>query len=119
MKYHLYYKADTGYNRSVTFGKDELEKVLYAFLTEKRVLLADGSAIDGKYIQQISPDWHRIMGWSEGYRLGSDDLNELSDRGIDLAARDFQALTSDNVRHLIATGRQPSALPATNQPLLS
>jgi len=43
---------------------DELEKVTYAFLTEKQMLLADGQAMDGKYIQQISPDWNRIMGWA-------------------------------------------------------
>src|SRR3954454_9681010 len=106
----LYCRADTGYNRSVSFGKDELEKVLYAFLTEKGVLLSDGQAVDGKYIQPISPDWHRIMGWAEGYRLGPDDYSELSDRGVDRIARDFQALTSDSVRELLAPGRQP-ALP--------
>jgi hypothetical protein len=116
----LYYRADTGYNRSVSFGKDELEKVIFAFLTEKRVLLSDGQAVDGKYIQQISPDWHRIMGWAEGYRLGADDFNELSDKGIDVRARDYQARISENVRHLIATGQQPTALPpADDRPLLS
>ena len=41
------------------------------------VLLADGSAIDGKYIQQISPDWHRIKGWAEGYHLGRKIMQNL------------------------------------------
>src|SRR3954469_24861011 len=115
----LYYRADTGYNRSVTFGKDELEKVIFAFLTEKRVLLSDGQAVDGKYIQQISPDWHRIVGWAEGYRLGPDDYAELAEKGVDRAARDFQTLTSESVRVLISTGQQPAALPASSRPLLS
>jgi hypothetical protein len=115
----LFYRADTGYNRYVTFGKDELEKVIYAFLTEKRVLLSDGQAVDGKYIQQISPDWHRIMGWSDGYRLGPDDYNELAEKGVDRAARDFQTLTSESVRVLVTTGRQPTVLPANDRPLLS
>ena len=55
--------------------------MIYAFLTEKRVLLSDGQAVDGKYIQQISPDWTRIMGWAEGYRLGPDDYSELAIKG--------------------------------------
>jgi hypothetical protein len=82
------------------------------------VLFADGSAIDGKYIQQISPDWHRIKGGAEGYRLGPEDYAELAVRGVERAAREFQALTSENVRELIATGRQPS-LPATIRPQLT
>jgi len=47
---------------------DELEKVTYAFLTEKQMLLADDQAMNGKYIQQIFPDWNRIMGWAGGGR---------------------------------------------------
>jgi hypothetical protein len=111
----LYYRADTGFNRGITFGQEELEKIIYAFLIEKRVLLADGQAMDGKYIQQISPDWHGIMGWAEGYRLGPEDFNEIAKRGADLEARKYQAEISANVRHLIATGQVPSVLTAPSR----
>ena len=102
----LMFKAFTGFGpeRCVSFPADELEKVTYAFLREKRVLLRDGQSIDGKYIQQISPDYHGTMGWNPEWRLDPDDMNEISRKGIDRIARDFQNLINDRVEYLITSG---------------
>lgn len=104
----LWYKALTGFGeeRTVSFPADELEKATYAFLREKRVAFKDGQAVDGKYIQQIQPDWHRIMGWTEGYKLGVHEYNILRDDGADRLARDFQSKVNARVHFLLQNGRE-------------
>lgn len=100
----LYFKAFTGFGveRTVSFPAEELEKATYAFLREKRVAFKDGQSVDGKYIQQISPDWHRIMGWTADYKLGVDDFAELSKKGIEKRARDFQGKINERIHYLLA-----------------
>lgn len=104
----LYFKAFTGFGaeRSVSFPAEELEKATYAFLREKRVAFKDGQSVDGKFIQQISPDWHRIMGWTADYKLGVNDFAELAQRGVDRAAREFQGKVNERVHYLIANKQE-------------
>lgn len=104
----IVFKALTGFGdeREVFFGAEDLEKVQYAFLREKRVLLSNGQAVDGKYIQQISPDWHRTMGWNTEHVLDADDRNELHYSGIETKAYEALESSRDRVNFLLSEGRE-------------
>lgn len=104
----IIFKALTGFGgeREVFFGAEDLEKVQYAFLREKRVLLSNGQAVDGKYIQQIMPDWIRTMGWNEGYSLTPDDNAEITKKGVRSDASHILEQTRDRVHFLLAQGRE-------------
>lgn len=103
----LYYKIIHGYEegRFTPLEAEELEKAYGLFLLGGRAVFKQG-AVDSKYIQAIQPDWNRIMGWAQEYTLGADDYNELSDKGIDRAARELQARTQEKVQYLIQSGQE-------------
>ena len=107
MGMNLYYKIVTGYDneRVVPIESDELEKAYGLFLLGGRAIFKQG-AVDSKYIQEISPDWHRIMGWAQEHTLGADDFNELSDKGIDRAARKLQGRVQEKVQYLISQKKE-------------
>lgn len=104
----IHFKALTGFGdeRVVHFDSFELEKVQYAFLREKRVLLKNGEAVDGKYIQQIMPDYHATMGWNQQHKLSADDFNEIARKGIDTEANRLMTIARERVRFLIASNRE-------------
>lgn len=104
---NLYYKIIHGYDeeRFTPIDSDELEKAYGLFLIGGRAVFKQG-AIDSKYIQAIQPDWHRIMGWAQDYKLGPDDYNELADKGIDIKARGLQSKVQERVQYLILRGEE-------------
>lgn len=103
----LYYKIETGYGSEehIPIDADELEKAYGLFLLGGRAVFRLG-AVDSKYIHAIVPDWHRIMGWAHDWKLGPDDFNELSDKGIDLKARELQNKIQEKVQYLIANKKE-------------
>ena len=104
----IIFKALTGFGdgREVFFDAFDLEKVQYAFLREKRVLLSNGQAVDGKFIQQISPDFVRTMGWNESHTLDADDRNEIHALGIEDEAYRLLNLSRDRVNYLLTQNRE-------------
>jgi hypothetical protein len=104
----IIFKALTGFGkeREVFFTAHDLEKVQYAFLREKRILLADGQAVDGKYIQQISPDWIRTMNWNEQHTLTVHDMNEINSRGVSDEAYRLLAASKERVHYLLTNNRE-------------
>lgn len=108
-RYKVIYGFDT--EEYIPIGEHELEKAIYAAMIQGRVAFDEGF-IDGKLIQKIVPDYHAVMGWARGHELGSDDYNELADKGIDRQHKLFQAkakqrveyLVSNNQRELVGTG---------------
>lgn len=107
-KYKIIFKALTGYGdgREVFFDAFDLEKVQYAFLREKRVLLSNGQAVDGKYIQQISPDWIRSMGWNPEHSLDAEDMNEIYNSGVENEAFRLLNISRERVNYLLLQGRE-------------
>jgi len=104
----IIFKALTGFGdeREVFFDETDLEKVQYAFLREKRLLLSNGQAIDGKYIQQIMPDWVRTMGWNTQHTLDADDMNEVKKSGVQDEAYQLLATAKERVHFLLESGRE-------------
>ena len=104
----IIFKALTGFGegREIFFPAQDLEKVQYAFLREKRVLLSNGQAVDGKFIQQISPDWLRTMGWNTEHSLDADDMNEIKLKGIEENAYRFMEKSRERVHYLLSSNRE-------------
>ena len=104
----IIFKALTGFGeeREVFFDETDLEKVQYAFLREKRLLLSNGQAIDGKYIQQIMPDWVRSMGWNTAHTLDADDMNEIKASGIMSQAYQLLESSKERVHFLLEANRE-------------
>jgi len=66
-----------------TVDESEIHKAYYLFMNpEARTIFSDGVALVGKNIQGIEPDYHATMGWNKTHHLGSDDFNEMRDKGI-------------------------------------
>ena len=98
----MYYKIIHGYDheRQMPIEADELEKAYGLFLIGGRAIFREG-AVDSKHIQAIYPDWHRIMGWNKEYKLGAGDYEELSQKGVDVGARELQQKTQERIHYLI------------------
>lgn len=102
----LFFKILLGYNqeREVQITAEELEKAYGIFLLGGRSIFS-GGAVDGKLIHAIVPDWHRLMGWNPGYRLGPDDWEEIRSNGSDVAARGLLSGAQARVQGYITAGR--------------
>lgn len=79
-----YFKIHLGYGdeMKLSIGEDEIERVMTAFLTGKKIQTSAG-AIDGSKILLIKEDWNKTMGWNETHQLTSDDWNEINQKGVD------------------------------------
>jgi hypothetical protein len=106
MSYKKYFKLIRGYGPEDYIGIDEteLEKAQYCFL-EKKDAIFSGGAIRGSEIKAIQEDYHRTMGWNRGYRLGSDDFEQLSSTGVDRGMRELLAASKEKVIYLVKAGR--------------
>lgn len=110
----MFYKIQTGYgvNDYVEITEDELEKAFYCFLEGKNSIYS-GGAVKGASIISIKPDFHRIMGWNKGYKLGPEDYGELAEKQIDLKTQRklsdvkqrVEYLMQSNQTNLIGTGK--------------
>lgn len=101
-----YYKILHGFGPedSIEIEESEVQKAYVAFLQKKDAVYS-GGAIKGERIIEIKPDFHRTMGWNRGYSLGSDDFEELSQKGIDRKMQHFLAEAKDKVQYLISTNQ--------------
>lgn len=118
----MYYKIIHGFGVEdyIAIDETELQKAYYCFL-EKKDSIFSGGAIKGSQILEIKPDFHRIMGWNRGHKLGADDYEELGQKGIDRKTQHFLSATKDVVQHLIETKQTHligKASLLTNQPSL-
>lgn len=73
----LFFKVCRGYGEDhVSIGEEDLDRAIYAQLTGA-VFLSDGGTIAGNRIEMIVPDWNRIVGFSPGRRMDSEDWAEI------------------------------------------
>jgi hypothetical protein len=73
-----YFKLKT-FGDSISIDETELARALYAQVTGKVAILKNGS-ITGNQIFSITPDFHKAMGYNEGYKLTPEDHNDISNR---------------------------------------
>ena len=102
-----YFKIIWGYDAEdyVEIDETELEKAQFAHITKKDAIYSGGS-LTGSKIIAIQPDYHRIMGWNRGYKLGALDYEELSEKGIDKSCQKFLADKKEKIQYLISTFQQ-------------
>jgi len=97
-----YYKILQGYEheRDVIIREDELERAYGLFMLGGRWIFS-GGAVDGKNIQTIVEDYHITMGWNKEYKLGTNDYEELTQKGIDIKMRNALNDANQKVNYLI------------------
>lgn len=78
-----FYKVQTGFgeNDYRQIDETELDACLRAQITGKVALTSDGS-ISGAIIQQIIPDWNRVMGFRRGYKLTGEDYEAIGENRV-------------------------------------
>lgn len=103
----MFYKIIHGFSPEdyIEIGEKELQKAYYCFLMKKDSLFSGGS-VKGNMIQEIKPDFHRIMGWNRGYKLEALDYEELAHKGIDRKCRQTMLEEKDTVQYLIETKQE-------------
>lgn len=99
-----YFKVVHGYNQEdfIAIDETELEKAMYAHMTEKKVFLNNGS-VNGSQILKIVPDYHKAMGWNYSYKLGTEDWEQIKSRCKSYDG--IVAIAKDNVSRLIREGK--------------
>jgi hypothetical protein len=103
-----YFKIRIGYgngdDKYISIDDSELESAMYCFITNAKGVFNNG-VCRGQDIISITEDWHKAMGWNEGYLLGPEDYAELDAKGI---TREYDGLigeAKENVNTLIAMKR--------------
>lgn len=73
------FKIVYGYNESdfISIKGDELHKALALFMSGSGRGNFEGGAVRGQDIMRIVPDWHTVMGWNKGYKMGADDFAQI------------------------------------------
>lgn len=72
-----YFKVWLGYEKFIPITEVELPKALAAHITGGVAVLPDGS-VSGKSITLIEPDYHRAMGFNDGYKLLPEDWSYIN-----------------------------------------
>lgn len=70
-----YYKVMVDYKNFISIDETELEKALQAHAHDGKAFFKNGSV---SHIQAILPDFHKIMGWNEGYVLVPEDHADIA-----------------------------------------
>lgn len=98
----LYFKVWLGYEKFISITDDELEKALAAHISGGIALLGNGS-VSGKSITLIEPDYHRAMGFTEGYKLTPEDW-KMIDRDCS-EYKGYIGGVKENVQKMLAEGK--------------
>ena len=101
------YKIIHGYDAEdyIQIDDNELEKAFYCFLMKKDGVYS-GGAVRGSQIMAIQPDYHRVMGWNRGYKLGAEDYEDLDRHGMRRLHERKLQLAREKVNYLIETKQE-------------
>lgn len=100
----MYYKI-IGFNNSLSIDSSELEKALFIHLTGKTAIFKEGS-MSGTSISSIVPDFNKIMGWNEGYKLLAEDHSEIARSKECSEAKKLVEETKEKINYLMETNQQ-------------
>jgi len=79
-------KIITGFRRDqeITINASEAHKAYYLFYNpDERACFSNGVCLIGADVRRIEPDYNATMGWNPTYELGTEDWNELRDKGVE------------------------------------
>lgn len=76
-----HFKIKTGYrdDEFIPITEDELQTALHCFLTDSKGVFKNG-VVRGKDIIGIMENWHKEMGWNQGYKLLPEDFEEIKNK---------------------------------------
>ena len=101
-----YFKIQYGYDKqqSVPITEEELPKALHMFLSGKGRGIFGDTAIRGKDIVRIEPDWHTAMGWNKTWKMDEYDHREIAPllRGYKQAYGEVKMMVQD----LVSQGKE-------------
>lgn len=102
-----YFKVMRGFGNDdfIPIDESELEKAVYAQVSQKNVFFKNGS-VNGAHISAIMPDFHRAMGWSYGWKITAEDHGEMARKGVRREYGGFLELPTERVKFLIERGRE-------------
>jgi len=102
-----WYKIKYGFDNQefIRIDESEVEKAMYAQL-KGIVGIFKGGTVRGQNIISITPDFHKAMGWNDGYELLAEDFAELRRYNVENEHRQFLEETKDKIHHLIATKQE-------------
>jgi hypothetical protein len=93
------FKVSTGYKEEQAFFVDESEvhKAYFLFLNpDKRSIFNNGSAIVGRDIKSIEPDYHGALGFNRGYTMVAEDYAIINrEGGVGKKAQEITARAKD------------------------
>ena len=74
-----YFKIQFGFNESeyLPITANELPKALALFVEKTGRGVFESGAIRGQDIMRIVEDWHRAMGWHQGYKMLPEDFQTI------------------------------------------
>ena len=97
-----YYRVYTNFTEYIPIDSTEIERAMYAFITESSLLLNNGAITR---IDRIVPDFHREMGWNPTHKIGPDDDAELASKGISHAYHRAIGTVRERVLFLMEHGK--------------
>lgn len=73
-----HFKIEIGYdqNNIIPITEEELPKAIACHMTGGKATFTMGS-VSGSQITAVVPDWHSAMGWNLGYKMQSEDWNDV------------------------------------------
>lgn len=93
-----YIKVITGFREDqfVSIPMQEAHKAYYLFRhPDERGVFENGTALIGRNIQEIKPDWSATMGWKPTHQLDSFDWDEINGNGVADKMRQLQQQAQD------------------------
>lgn len=101
----MYFKIKLSYNNEyLSIDEKELETALFAFITDGKAIFKNG-VVKGSSILSISEDWHKEMGWNDGYKLQDLDYAELNRKGITAKYTGVIGKAREKVQYFISTNQ--------------
>lgn len=96
-----YFKIHLGYDKSIPITEKDLPRALMAQITGD-LLILDNASILGSSITLIEPNYHRAMGYNEGYKLQAEDWAQIKKECSDYQG--YIGRIKENVQLALKTG---------------
>lgn len=103
MKKEKYYKIHLGYDKEISIREKDLPRAVYAQITGD-LLVLDSASVVGSSITLIEPDYHKAMGFNEGYKLQAEDW-----KYINRDCADYKG-TIEQAKQIVQTLRQSNQI---------
>mgnify|MGYP001605980694 FL=1 len=93
-----FYRVNIDFNNFINIDETELEKAIYAFRIGASVVFKNGAT---DRISNIVPDYHKILGFNDNWKLTPDDWGEINKSKDCFETKKTFELTDTKVNYLI------------------